>query len=112
MKTFLKAIILVPTALALVLFSLANRHNIRLSFDPIAPESEFLAFDLPLFLIVLGALMLGVILGGGASWLAQGKHRKAERRHRREALRLRDEAETLRARVPQAALANLPARRG
>lgn len=111
MKTFLKAIILVPLALALVLFAIANRHIVHLSLDPIAPEARSLAFEVPLFAVVLAALMLGVMIGGFASWLVQGKHRKAERQYRKEATRLRDEAETLRASVPQAALANLPARR-
>jgi uncharacterized integral membrane protein len=112
MKTFLKAIILVPLALGLVLFAIANREIVKLSLDPIAPESPLLAFHLPLYAIVLAALILGVVIGGLAAWLVQGKHRKSERIYRKEASRLRDEAETLRASVPQAALANLPARRG
>lgn len=112
MKTFLKAIVLVPLALALVLFAIANRQVVKLSLDPVAPESPLLAFELPLYAIVMSALMLGVLIGGLASWLVQGKHRKGERNYRKEASRLREEAETLRASVPQAALANLPARRG
>jgi uncharacterized integral membrane protein len=112
MKTFLKAIVLVPLALALMLFAIANRQAVKLSLDPIAPESPLLSLELPLYAIVMAALILGVVIGGLASWLVQGKHRKGERIYRKEASRLREEAETLRASVPQASLATLPARRG
>lgn len=104
MKAFFKALILVPVALAIVLFSVANRAPVRVSFDPISRDAPVLAFDLPLFAVVLAAIAVGVLIGGLASWLAQGKHRKAARRNRREAEALRNEAQSLRAAVPDSAL--------
>ncbi|WP_439498689.1 LapA family protein [Bosea sp. (in: a-proteobacteria)] len=104
MKAFFKALILVPVALVIVLFSVANRAPVRVSFDPISRDAPVLAFDLPLFAVVLAAIAVGVLIGGLASWLAQGKHRKAARRNRREAEVLRGEAQSLRAAVPDSAL--------
>ena len=39
--------------------------------------------------------MLGVVIGGIAAWLAQGKHRRERRRYRREANTLRTETDRL-----------------
>lgn len=104
MKTFLKALILVPLALAVVLFAVANRANVRISFDPISRDAPLLTYDVPLFIVVLVALAAGVLIGGFAAWLAQGKHRKAARRSRREAEALRSETQMLRSAVPDSAL--------
>lgn len=104
MKAFFKALVLVPVALVVVLFSVANRAPVRLSLDPISRDAPALAFDLPLFAVVLAALAIGILIGGFASWLAQGKHRKAARVNRREAEKLRSEAQSLRAAVPDSAL--------
>jgi uncharacterized integral membrane protein len=104
MKSFFKALILVPIALLVVLFSVANRAPVRVSFDPISRDAPHFAFDIPLFAVVLAAIAAGVLIGGLASWLAQGKHRKAARRNRREAETLRGEAQMLRAAVPDSAL--------
>lgn len=104
MKAFFKALVLVPIALAVVLFSVANRGPVRVSFDPISRDAPVVAFDVPLFAVVLAALAAGVLIGGFAAWLAQGKHRKAARRNRREAESLRDETRMLRAAVPDSAL--------
>lgn len=104
MRSFLKALILVPIALAVVLFSVANRAPVRVSFDPISREAPVLAYDLPLFAVVLVALAVGVLIGGLAAWLAQGKHRKAARRSRREVETLRSQAQALRSAVPDSAL--------
>lgn len=110
MRLFLKAIVLVPLAIAIVLFSVANRGPVRVSFDPLSREAPQIAYDVPLFAVVLGAIALGVLLGGAASWLAQAKYRKAARRNRREAESLREETESLRAAVPDAALPALTTR--
>lgn len=104
MKTFFKALILVPIALAIVLFSVANRAPVRVSLDPISRDAPQFAYELPLFAVVLASIAAGVLIGGLASWIAQGKHRRAARRNRREAEALRSEAQSLRAAVPDSAL--------
>lgn len=104
MKAFFKALVLVPVALIVVLFSVANRAPVRVSLDPISRDAPAFALDLPLFAVILAAIAVGILIGGFASWLAQGKHRKAARVNRREAEKLRTEAQSLRAAVPDSAL--------
>ena len=110
MKAFFKALVLVPVALLVVLFSVANRAPVRVSLDPISRDAPALAFDLPLFAVVLAAIAVGILIGGFASWVAQGKHRKAARVNRREADKLRNETQSLRAAVPDSALPALTSR--
>ena len=77
---------------------------------PISRDAPVLSFEWPLFAIVLGALALGILIGGFAAWLAQHKYRRAARVNRREAEKLRSEAESLRAAVPDSALPALTSR--
>lgn len=112
MRAFLKILILLPVALAVVLFSIANRQTVRLSLDPFSRDAPTVAFDAPLFALALAALALGILIGGFATWVGQRKHRKAKRVLGREADRLRVEAEALRAQARDSTLAALPARRG
>jgi uncharacterized integral membrane protein len=104
MKAFFKALVLVPVALVIVLFSVANRGAVRVSLDPFSRDLPMLSYELPLFAVVLAAIAIGVLVGGLASWIAQGKHRKAARRNRREAEALRSETQALRSAVPDSAL--------
>ncbi len=97
MKTFLKALILVPLSLLVVLLAIANRGPVRLSLDPFSADAPVLSYEVPLFLVLFGAVMIGVILGGVAAWLGQSRHRRAERRYRREARTLRSEVGEARA---------------
>jgi uncharacterized integral membrane protein len=103
MLRFLKFIIIAPIAILLLLFAFANRQFVVVSFDPF-PSGDVPAFalDAPLFIVLILAGMVGVLAGGAAAWLAQGKHRRGERRNRAEADRWRAEAEATRARLPAA----------
>jgi uncharacterized integral membrane protein len=96
MARFLKALILLPVAIVVVLLAVANRAPVTISFDPTRTTSD-LSVTLPLFVLVFLAVAIGVVIGGIGSWLGQHKHRNARRRHRREAERLRAEAQRLRA---------------
>ncbi|MCO4053015.1 MAG: LapA family protein [Bosea sp.] len=111
MLRFLKWLVAIPAALALVLFAVANRQTVRISFDPLSREAPSVFIDTPLFAVALAALVLGVLIGGVASWLKQGRRRKAERQLKREVSRLSDEAAALRAVAPEASLASLPTMR-
>jgi uncharacterized integral membrane protein len=103
---FLKALILLPIAILVVLLAVANRSPVTLSLDPFSPDAPEFATQVPLFAVIFAAVAVGVIIGGTASWLAQGKTRRARRRYRREADRLRHETERLRS---QNTAAGLPA---
>ncbi len=113
MRALLKALFIVPLALAIVLLAVANRQIVRVSLDPLSRDAPQLSYDVPLFAVVLGALALGILVGGAAAWLAQAKHRKAKRQLAKETEKLRAETEALRAMARDAAaLAALPARNG
>ena len=106
MTRFLKALILIPLAIVGVLFAVANRNPVPLSFDPFSRTTPEIAFQAPLFAVIFATLALGVLVGGGASWLAQAKHRRGHRRYSREVRRLRAETDRLH---DQAVSSGLPA---
>lgn len=101
MKRFLEVLILVPLAIVLILLAIANRAPVTLSVNPLDPAAPGFTIAVPLFWVIFAALAIGVVLGGVAVWLHQGRYRKAARQSRREAERMRAEAE--RARVQAAA---------
>ncbi len=111
MLRFIKMLIAIPAALAIVLFAIANRQIVRVSFDPFSRDVPSAFLDVPLFAVVLLGLGLGVVAGGIGAWLAQGRHRKAERQLKREVNRLSGETAALRSVAPDASLANLPQNR-
>lgn len=82
-------------AALLVTLAVANRHAVDLKLDPFNPEAPVLAISLPFFGYLFAMLILGVILGGVATWMSQGKWRRAARNRTQEALRWKAEAERL-----------------
>lgn len=101
-KKLLAGLIGIPLALFIILFAVANRQMVTVGFDPFAPTTPAFSIDLPLFAVILVTLMLGVVVGGAASWSKQGKWRKEARRRRAQNERL--EAETEQARREAAAI--------
>ena len=101
MRTLLRLIVMVPIGLALLLLALANRKLVALSFDPFGGDSPSLTLDLPLFVIIFLSVIAGVLIGGIALWVGQGRHRRSARVLKREADRLRREADALKANVSQ-----------
>jgi uncharacterized integral membrane protein len=106
MIQFLKALVLLPVAILVVLLAVANRGPVTISLDPFSGVPEF-SVSLPLFAVVFLAVMVGVVIGGIAAWLAQGKNRRARRQSRREVDSLRHETERMRTQAPSGT--NLPA---
>ncbi len=98
MIRFLKVAILILCAIVLLGFAFANRDFVTVSFDPFA-SSDSAAFSLaaPLFAVVIVAAMLGVVAGACATWLSQGRHRRASRQSRMEADKWRAQAQALKA---------------
>ncbi len=89
MKTALKAIVLVPIVVIAVIFAVANREIVTISFDPFNSENPAFALSAPLFLTIVLMVMLGVLIGGIATWLTQGSTRSALRQAKAETERLR-----------------------
>jgi len=90
--------VLVPLCVVLIVFALANRQLVVVNFNPLAPIDALNAsgMGMPLFLVIFGVLLVGVLLGGMATWFAQGPHRRDERLFRRENERLHRELEVAR----------------
>ena len=98
MIRFLRVALFALVAIILLGFAFANRHDVIVSFDPFASrESAALSIAAPLFVVVIVAAMLGVVAGALATWLSQGRHRRASRQSRMEADKWRAQAETLKA---------------
>jgi len=74
------AIVVVPLAAVIVAFAVANRQTVTVSFDPFSSTSPAYAATLPLFAVIFVVLILGVVVGGVAAWIRQGKWRRAARR--------------------------------
>jgi len=89
MRKFLNAIVFIPLGVILVVFAVANRHQVTVSFDPFNSSDKALGFSLPLFVIIIAAAILGVMAGGTATWLGQHRWRRAARRHEADARDLR-----------------------
>ncbi len=97
MVRFLKLVLIAPFAILFLIFAFANRRFVTVSFDPFASgDIPAFAIEARLFVVLTVAMMIGVVAGGAATWFAQGKHRRAERRNRVEADTWRAEAETAR----------------
>ena len=91
-------VVLVPLCIVLIVFALANRQLVVVNFNPFVP-SEALStpgVGVPFFLVLFTVLLLGVVLGGIATWFAQSHHRRDERSYRRETERLSREVDAMR----------------
>ena len=89
-------IVLVPLSAVLIVFALANRQLTVVNFNPLATPAALASpgGGVPLFLVIFLVLLVGVVLGGIATWFAQGEVRRDRRRWQREAERLGRELET------------------
>ena len=96
MKSFLHYIIVVLVAAVGVGFAVINNRPSGLAFVPFIAQSDTFTYNLPLWLVIFASIGLGVIVGGFAAWLAQGKHRRAARDARAEVKKLRSELDQAR----------------
>jgi len=102
----IRALILIPLAVLIIGVAVANRQVVTVSFDPFDQASPAYALSLPLFVLIIVLLILGVVIGGVATWLGQNKWRRAASRYEAEARRLRMERDAARGRetpVPRSA---------
>ena len=77
-------LILVPLGLFLLVFAVANRHLVTVSFDPFNSSDPALGVTLPLFVVLILTTIVGVICGSAAVWLAQRRWRRAARQSQAE----------------------------
>jgi uncharacterized integral membrane protein len=97
MRKFFTALVVIPLGLIFIIFAVANRHFVTVSFDPFNSVDPALAVTLPLFVVIIAVAILGVAAGGMATWFRQRHWRRAARQHEADARRARTEAADLRA---------------
>jgi uncharacterized integral membrane protein len=97
MRKFLSALIIVPLSLIFVVFAVANRHFVTVSFDPFNATDPALSVSLPLFVLLIAVAILGVVAGGCATWFGQRRWRRAARRHEADARQARAQLTEFRA---------------
>lgn len=71
--------LLVPLAIIILAFAMANRQLVTVSFDPFNSAQPAAAVTLPLFVLIFALVLLGVIVGGIAAWMRQSRYRRAAR---------------------------------
>jgi uncharacterized integral membrane protein len=93
------ALVLVPLAIVLIAFAVANREIVTVSLDPFDSAQPAWSVRMPLFVLIFVFLIGGVLLGGFAAWLRQRRHRRASRALRLDLAGLRREIEILNSRL-------------
>tara|TARA_R110000824_G_scaffold118960_14_gene272160 strand:- start:292321 stop:292614 length:294 start_codon:yes stop_codon:yes gene_type:complete len=78
MMKFLRWLVLAPVTLFVIVLAIANRQSVTFSLDPFDPLEPALGVTMPLALILLLAVLLGIVIGGVASW-AQTRAKAARR---------------------------------
>ena len=97
MRKFFTALVLIPLGLIFVVFAVANRHLVTVSFDPFNSSDPSVGFRLPLFVLIIGVAIAGVVAGGSATWFRQRHWRRAARQHEADARQARAQLADLRA---------------
>ncbi|HXO71136.1 MAG TPA: LapA family protein [Bradyrhizobium sp.] len=99
MRKFFTALIVIPLGLLFVVFAVANRHFVTVSFDPFNTRDPSVGVTMPLFAVIIVVAILGVVAGGTASWFRQRHWRRAARQHEADARQAQAQLAELRARA-------------
>ncbi len=94
-------LILVPLAILILMFAVANREIVTVSFDPFSETAPAASVSVPLFVLIFILVILGVIIGGVAAWLRQSGYRRAARQRDSDVTALRREIEMLNSRLAE-----------
>lgn len=96
---YLKYLFLFTVALALVLMAMANRETVTLEVIPPDLAAWFgiqYAIQLPLFIVILGAVVLGVLVGFVWEWLREHRYRVEAKTQKQTARALEREVTAIR----------------
>ena len=109
MRTIFRLVVILPVALIILAFAVANRHWVTVSFDPF-PGNDIAGPQMtaPLFLMLFIAGAIGVFAGGAAVWLRQGRYRREARDARSEVAEAKGQANDLRDRLAALQSPGLP----
>ena len=98
MRKFFSTLVVILLGVLFVVFAVANRHFVTVSLDPFDSASPSITLPpVPLFVVIIVSAILGVAVGGTATWFRQRHWRRAARQHEADARRARSELGELRA---------------
>ena len=89
MRKFFTALVVIPLGILFIVFAVANRHLVTVSFDPFNSADPSVAVTMPLFVVIIVVAILGVAAGGMATWFRQRHWRRAARQHEADARAIR-----------------------
>jgi uncharacterized integral membrane protein len=72
-------LVLVPLGIVILMFAVANRQLVTVSFDPFNSVQPAASLTLPLFVLIFILVLLGVLIGGCAAWMRQARYRRTAR---------------------------------
>jgi uncharacterized integral membrane protein len=98
LRKIVTMLVVVPLAVIIVAFAVANRQSVTVSFDPFSATTPAYAMILPLFALIFALLILGVLVGGTAAWIGQTKWRRTARKLDSEVRVLHQELDAIRRR--------------
>lgn len=98
-------ILTVPIMIVAVVFAVTNRSAATLNLWPLG-----ITVEAPLFILVLGSALFGIVVGGVIAWLSAGRQRRRVREAESRAATAERELSILQRKVAQDA--NPPAARG
>ena len=101
LRKIVTAVVIVPLAIVIIAFALANRQVVTVSFDPFSAASPAYAASLPLFVLIFVLVILGVLIGGIAAWIRQAAWRRTARRLDADVRALHQEIEAMRRRAAE-----------
>lgn len=95
---YLKYLFLLVVAVALVLMAMANRETVVVEMIPEELATWLglqYAIELPLFVVILGGVVVGLLVGFVWEWLREHRHRAEAKTQKRTARALEREVESL-----------------
>src|SRR3954454_20459299 len=98
-RNIVLVLVLVPIALAIAMFDVANLAPVLIASHPFGAHPPMFAFESPLYLALMTALILGVVVGGVTAWMSQAPRRRRAQRRAAELKASRTEAEARRRQV-------------
>ncbi|SDX23303.1 lipopolysaccharide assembly protein LapA domain-containing protein [Litoreibacter albidus] len=95
---YVRYVFMAVVGLSLILVALANRGMVTIKLLPeemAAYLGQPLSYELPLFVVIFGGIILGLLIGFVWEWLREHKHRADARLQKREKEKLEREVKGL-----------------
>lgn len=103
-------IVMLPLIVAVIIFTVSNRGRVEIDLWPLP-----FVYDLPVFAVGLGGVLVGFLFGAVIAWLSGGKTRKFSRQlmrkldsSRRDNEQLKEQVKKLEAAPPKPQAASMP----